>query len=96
MILNSLRKETAMNELHMIKKRLIRHLRRYTHDSHFIRGVFHALGNEDNWQRMVDYLEYAQMISEKLDLKRIMARAVIFGLRRAPSSVKTVRRELKI
>lgn len=85
-----------MDEMHMLKKRLVGHLRRYTHNSRFIRSVFHALGNEENWQKMVDYLEYAQMISEKLDLKRIMAKAVIFGLRRAPSAVRTVRRELRI
>ncbi len=85
-----------MSEIHRIKKRLTGHLRRYTNNSVIIRGVFDTLGNEANWQRMVDYIEYAHMISEKLDIKRIMAKAVIFGLRKAPSALRTVRRELRI
>ena len=81
---------------HSTKKRLIRNLKRYTNNSVVIKSVFDTLGNEDNWQRMVDYLEYAYRISEKLDIKRIMAKAVFFGLRHAPSALRTVRREFKI
>ena len=85
-----------MSTIHSTKKRLIRELRKYTNNSVLIKGVFDALGNEENWQRMVDYLEYAYRISEQLDIKRIMAKAAIFGLRRAPSALRTVRSELKI
>lgn len=85
-----------MSELQKLKKRLIRHLRRYTNNSIVIKGIFDALGNEDNWQRMVDYIEYAHKISEKLDIKRIMAKAAIYGLRKAPGVMRSVRRELKL
>lgn len=78
------------------KNNLIRHLKRYTNSSVVIQSVFDTLGNEENWQKMVDYLEYAYRISEKLDIKRIMAKAVFFGLRHAPSALRTVRRELKM
>ena len=80
---------------HSTKKRLIMHLKRYTNNSLVIRSVFDTLDNEEKWQRMVDYLEYAYRISEKLNLKRIMAKAVFFGLRRAPSVLHKVRREMK-
>lgn len=85
-----------MNEIHRIKNRLTRHLRRYTNSSTLIRSVIDTLGNEHNWQRMVDYIEFAHRISEKLDIKRIMAKAIIFGLRKTPSALRTVRRELRI
>lgn len=85
-----------MSNMHNTKKRLIGHLRRYTNNSVLIKSVFDTLGNEHNWQRMVDYLEYAYRISEKLDIKRIMAKAVFFGLRRAPSAMRTVKRELRL
>ena len=85
-----------MNNTQSTRNRLIKHLRRYTNNSVLIKSVFDTLGNEHNWQRMVDYLEYAYRISERLDIKRIMAKAVFFGLRRAPSAMRTVRRELRI
>ena len=83
-----------MDEVQRIKRRLVKHLRHYTNDKGTIRTVLHTLHNEKNWQRMVDYIEYAQKISEKLDIKRIMAKACIYGLRKAPSVMRTVRREL--
>ncbi len=85
-----------MNKTHHTVKRLKNHLRRYTDNSIMIRHVLDTLGNEHNWQRMVDYIEYAERISEKLDIKRILARAAIYGLRRAPYVLRTVKRELNL
>ena len=83
-----------MNEYERIKRTVIRHLRRHRINRSIVKVLLHALDDEKSWQRLVDYLEYAQRLSEKLELRHIIARLIIYGLRRAPSIAKTIRSEL--
>ena len=81
-----------MNHSSDILNRLKNKLNRYLNSSHLTSKVIRNLGTEKNWQRMLDYLEYAYRIGEKLDPKRILMESMIIGLRNTPDAIRKVKR----
>ena len=75
-------------------KRLKRKLSRYIGNSYITSEVIRNLGTEKNWQRMMDYLEYAYELGERLSPRRILMKSVLIGLRKAPSALREVRARL--
>lgn len=72
-------------------KRLKRKLNKYLKSSHLTSEVIRNLGTEKNWQRMIDYIEYAYEMGERLNPRRILIKSMIIGLRKAPYALKEVR-----
>ena len=71
--------------------RLKSKLKTYINNPHLISEVIRNLGTEKNWKRMLDYLEYAYELGERLSPRRILVKSVFMGLHKAPSVLRGVR-----
>ena len=77
--------------LHRLKIKLKRHLK----SSHLTSEVIRNLGTEKNWQKMLDNIEYAYELGERLSPRRILMKSAMIGLRKAPDALRVVRGHLR-